>query len=214
MPFGGEPISDELLVFESYEQMASRPRFREAIDPAQMKPVKIIGVYNFPTKCRCGLGIHMHNKGYLTVTDSGVETNIGRHCGKKLFGVEFEMLAHHADLRDRMQGLKGQIRTTQVAVPQLLSRVNKMKDRERGGKWLQHRMQILSRAVPRGIYQHLRKRADSGAVDVFEERELTGEQRAIREVFAKTREEEKAVHGVRSLFHERRAGAGVTRIVS
>ena len=59
----------------------------------------IIGRYAFADKVPCGLSnCHQpHGKGYIVVTKDGRETNIGKHCGKTYFGVDFETLSNKFD---------------------------------------------------------------------------------------------------------------------
>ena len=55
------------------------------LDPSQHKLKQILGHYIEKEWKPCGLSNchQLHGKGYYVVTESGLETNIGKDCGKK-----------------------------------------------------------------------------------------------------------------------------------
>ncbi len=59
----------------------------------------IIGRYSFLDKIKCGLSnCHTpHGRGYIVTTKAGLQTNIGKDCGKTYFGVDFETLPKKFD---------------------------------------------------------------------------------------------------------------------
>ena len=85
----------ELVRLESWADIEGRPGYSDNLDPSQHKLSAILGQYAFSAQIRCGLSnCHTpHHRGYLVVTQSGRETNIGKDCGKTYFGVDFEALA-------------------------------------------------------------------------------------------------------------------------
>lgn len=80
-----------LIKIQSWEDVLDRPGFTDVLNPKEFKLKSILGVYSLPTKRHCGLSTCRtpHNRGYLVVADSGIETNIGHRCGKKHFGLDF-----------------------------------------------------------------------------------------------------------------------------
>src|SRR5882724_11249527 len=79
--------------FSSADEFKTRAAWRDGVDPAQHKPAKIIGDYAFAKTeaLPCGLKScrTKHQYGYVIRTEDGLETHIGRHCGKRYFGVQW-----------------------------------------------------------------------------------------------------------------------------
>jgi len=88
-----------LVKVEDWEDILTRPGFDSNLNPRQSELETIIGRYIFGDKVNCGLSsCHTpHTKGYLVATKDGRETNIGKDCGKKYFGVDFETLSRKFD---------------------------------------------------------------------------------------------------------------------
>lgn len=88
-----------LVKVENWDDIIGRPGFNSNLDPKNSILNIIIGKYQFPTKVKCGLSsCHTpHTKGYLVSTKDGSETNIGKDCGAKYFGVDFEVSSRQFD---------------------------------------------------------------------------------------------------------------------
>lgn len=84
-----------LVRIESWDDIASRPGFLATVDPKTVKLKEIIGSYTFDAFIPCGLSTchQPHGTGFLVVTETGHETNIGRICGKRHFSVEFSQMS-------------------------------------------------------------------------------------------------------------------------
>jgi hypothetical protein len=92
--------SDRGLVrVEDWEDICTRPGFTGNLNPAKHQLASIIGRYVFGFVIRCGLSnCHTpHTRGYIVTTKDGLETNIGKDCGKVYFGVDFEEQARQFD---------------------------------------------------------------------------------------------------------------------
>jgi len=85
--------SEDPIRFRSPDEFRDRPRWRDGVDPARSKPVKIIGDYSFSKsdELKCGLTScrTKHQHGYVIETADGSETHIGRLCGRRYFHVEW-----------------------------------------------------------------------------------------------------------------------------
>lgn len=85
---------ERLIRFESADEIRSRQQWRDDIDPATHKPIKILGGYTFARKdwLACGMSTCRtnHGSGYVVATNTGLETHIGKDCGKNLFNENFE----------------------------------------------------------------------------------------------------------------------------
>jgi hypothetical protein len=110
----------ELVRVSSWDDITQRPGFTAPLDPLQHKLKGIIGQYSFASDIPCGLSTcrTMHKNGYLVVTQSGHETNLGKDCGKNYFGVDFETMRNIYDRdyrakeqRERLYSLQNQLDT-------------------------------------------------------------------------------------------------------
>lgn len=128
-------INKSLVEAEGWDQIESRPGFVRDLDPAQHKLSSVIGRYALKDEVRCGLSNcrQPHSKGYIVVTADGCETNIGKDCGKRYFGVEFETLSKkfnrdiaEQENRSRILGFSLQIDDTEQSFREL---------RDAGGNW-------------------------------------------------------------------------------
>jgi hypothetical protein len=88
-----------LVKVNDWQDILERSGFDANLNPNRSELKTIIGRYVFGDKVKCGLSIcHTpHAKGYLVTTKDGRETNIGKDCGKKYFGVDFETLSKKFD---------------------------------------------------------------------------------------------------------------------
>ncbi|WP_338659155.1 hypothetical protein [Yersinia intermedia] len=88
-------VGDEIIEVPDWDHISARPNFVNDLDVNNKKLEKIIGYYDSTQKRTCGLNnCHTpHFKGYIVVTNDGSETNIGNHCGKKYFDVDFENMS-------------------------------------------------------------------------------------------------------------------------
>ncbi|MGQ0526265.1 MAG: hypothetical protein ACT4P8_21705 [Betaproteobacteria bacterium] len=115
------------------------------LDPTQHKLDSIIGRYIFKEKIRCGLSnCHtLHAKGYIASTKDGLETNIGKDCGKTYFGVDFETMSRlldrditEAENRDRLWNFSFRLDDVE-------RRVAALRSADKGADWLHTKLRSL-----------------------------------------------------------------------
>ncbi|MEM5300032.1 hypothetical protein VSR82_38040 [Burkholderia sp. JPY481] len=89
----------ELIRVGSWEDIQARPDFDGQLDPAAHELAAIIGSYVFPDYIACGLSNcrTKHGRGYLVATKDARVTNIGKDCGARYFGVDFEDMSWQFD---------------------------------------------------------------------------------------------------------------------
>lgn len=115
--------------FQSAAEFKSRPNWRDLIDPAQSKLLRIIGDYALPKaeELACGLkGCRtVHQNGYVVEVDGGLETHIGNRCGEKFFNVnwgELQATFNRATAdRDRAAWLDGVLAEKDALIGQAAS---------------------------------------------------------------------------------------------
>lgn len=113
-----------LILFESPDQIRSRPLWRDDLEPSAHPPVRILGGYNFGRSnlWACGMSScrTSHGAGYVVATKSGLETHIGHDCGKRLFSENFadleQTFQRQFDAQTRRDLLEGLLHTKDEAL--------------------------------------------------------------------------------------------------
>jgi hypothetical protein len=104
--------------------------FTSTLNPSEHVLTSVIAKYEMPSKVRCGLSNCRtpHFRGYVVVTKSGSVTNIGNHCGKKHFGLEFSAIAksyeqglREYEARDSIKEFKNRLHVAKERVAMLRS---------------------------------------------------------------------------------------------
>lgn len=176
----------ELVRLESWEDIQGRVGYSDDLDPAQQKLSSIIGQYAFSAQIRCGLSNCKtpHNRGYLVVTQSGRETNIGKDCGKRYFGVEFENLAttFDRDLREKLA--RENVGNFLLRLDDVQHRLDDMLTGEHGGYWVYKNSRPLiepHRSVPGDIVRTIAAMLKTGQSTLTKARPATERETQLAE---------------------------------
>lgn len=134
-----------LVRLETWDDVVSRPGFVANLDPSTTKLENILGNYTLFPFIPCGLTTchTAHGIGYLVVTSDGRETNIGQHCGRKYFGVEFKRLAKAYDQEQRNQNRREMLVALQHRLPGIEARVATLMDGPLGARWINRHASAL-----------------------------------------------------------------------
>jgi hypothetical protein len=116
--------SERLIRFESPDEIRNRLLWRDNIDPVTNKPIKILGGYTFARKdwLACGMSTCRtnHGSGYVVTTNTGLETHIGKDCGKNLFNENFADMVRNferaMDVQTRQDILRNLLRIKNEAI--------------------------------------------------------------------------------------------------
>jgi hypothetical protein len=136
-----------LVQVENWEDIRSRPGFTVELNPKEHKLKAIIGRYVFKDEIKCGLSdCHTpHNRGYIVVTETGAETNIGKDCGRKYFGVEFEMQSRQFERDNEMFLNRIALGSFSFQLDALEDRIHSLRRSNRGATWVhRHTSSLLS----------------------------------------------------------------------
>lgn len=176
----------EFVQVETWEDIQERPGFTDNLDPAKHDLSGIIGQYAFADKIRCGLSnCHTpHAKGYLVVTKSGVETNIGQVCGKKYFGVEFETMAQQFDRDLRDQQARERLWSFFHQIEAKKKIIDDLRKKEHGADWVHKTSRPLVEAgngFPSVITRKINSMLKTGNFSLNIEREATAREYEISE---------------------------------
>lgn len=146
-----------LVKVEDWGEIIERAGFKESLDPSEHELKEIIGRYDFKDKIRCGLSTchSPHNKGYLVTTIDGHETNIGRICGSKFFGADFEERTRQFDRLITEQENRFIIKEFDINSP--IQRIHDLRTQEKGVDWVYHKICFLTQRTkaPSNIADHL-----------------------------------------------------------
>jgi hypothetical protein len=174
----------ELIPVESWEQICERAGFTNSLDPAEHELKAILGSYTFPAKVPCGLSNCQtpHFRGYIVATKDGRETNIGNHCGKKFFGVDFEEMAakYDRDLLERQNRERVWAFVSQRAEA-VATRINELRGGTFGGDWVYKTIRPLVEGlqiVPGKVVRKLAEMAKTGQTTLTQEREANEQELA------------------------------------
>jgi hypothetical protein len=134
-----------LVKIESWDEIELRPGFVRDLNPADHKLDSIIGRYIFKEKIRCGLSIcHMpHAKGYIVTTTDGHETNIGKDCGKREFGVDFDTLSKKFDRDITQAENRERLWSFSFQLEELENRTAELRQSKKGADWVYKHTQPL-----------------------------------------------------------------------
>lgn len=167
-----------LTTVESWEDIESRPGFVTDLNPSDHKLDSIIGRYMFKDKIRCGLSnCHTpHAKGYIAATKDGLSTNIGKDCGKRYFGVDFETMAKKFDRditevenRSRLCGFSLQVEEIERVLSDL-------RQKPRGADWVYKKTRPLvsvGKGCPEEVVRRISAMLKNGTNTLTSEREAT-----------------------------------------
>lgn len=167
-----------LTTVEGWEEIEARPGFVTDLNPSHHQLDAIIGRYMFKDKIRCGLSnCHTpHAKGYIVTTKEGLSTNIGKDCGKRYFGVDFETMSKkfdrditEAENRSRLCGFSLQLEE----IEHVLSDLRK---RPRGADWVYKKTRALvstGNGCPEEVVRRISAMVKGGTTTLTIEREAT-----------------------------------------
>lgn len=174
-----------LVRIESWDDITSRPGFIAHVDPKAVKLKEIIGSYTFDALIPCGLSTchQPHGSGFLVVTAEGMETNIGRICGKRHFSVEFTQMSRVFLRAVREQQNREFLWEVKHRLPAITAEVSALKSGQDGASWIYSRINLLtgkSVSLPTPITNAVRQAVRRGDGALTVERAATTEERDTR----------------------------------
>ncbi len=171
-----------IIEISSWQDIIDRPHFRSNINPTSVDLKEIIGSYQFPEDVPCGLTTchQPHKRGYIVVTKDGLETNIGKDCGKSYFSVDFIEMKTRFDRDVKTSLQRENIRKEKDIAPQRLQFVDNLRKQPKGADWLYSRIEklrnrsVIGEAAANEIRKMLKERRKellSSRIATKEERE-------------------------------------------
>lgn len=175
-----------LVDLKGPSDLTSRPAYRSPLDATDSKLAEVLAPYDFAEPYPCGLAScrQPHQHGFLVVTVDKVETNVGKDCGRRIFGEDFVI---KANLQAARASRKRQLDTLQGVLDQkeeLLRRISELYDRKTGTRWVNARLRELRESpsfpFPSKKLYAMATRGETAVIDV---REATKEEKAQHRAF-------------------------------
>lgn len=171
-----------LVKVEHWDEVLALPNYTADLDSNQHELSTIIGRYLFRDKVRCGLSnCHtQHEKGYVVTTKSGAVTNIGKDCGARYFGVDFEDMTRKFDRDLHEREMREQLASFSFRIESLEDRLHEIRRAEKGADWIHkrlHALQTISNETPGEVVRRLSSMVRAGSGTLSRQREATAAER-------------------------------------
>ncbi|MDQ6767253.1 MAG: hypothetical protein M3Z41_05545 [Candidatus Eremiobacteraeota bacterium] len=167
-----------LVLVERWDDITIRPGFDGNLDPTAIELESILGSYAFGDYIICGLSScrQPHGKGYLVKAKNGRETNIGKDCGRKHFGVDFETLRKTYD-RDLLNATRRQrLGEFQNRAQLYLDTIDRLRRGQIGADWVYRTSRALvskTAAIPDEIVHWMSGMAKARGGSITRQRQAT-----------------------------------------
>jgi hypothetical protein len=176
----------ELVTIDSWGDIEERPGFNGSLNPTEHQLEAIIGRYAFRDYVPCGLSdCHTpHGKGYIVMTKDGQETNIGKDCGRKYFGVDFETLSAQFDRDLQEKEYREKVFSFLFRVDEVSAAIEQLRGGPHGGSWVFKASRPLidgGKDVPVQIVRRIAQMIRTGESVLTVDREATEEETKQRE---------------------------------
>lgn len=170
-----------LISVENWDDIEARPGFITNLNPLDHQLASIIGRYLFKEKIRCGLSnCHTpHAKGYIVTTKDGQSTNIGKDCGKKYFGVDFEDLSKKFDRDITEKENRIRLFSFSFQIEEVERTISELRKKEHGADWVYKKTLPLlsaSKDCPEVIVRQISTMIKTGTGILSVQREATQEE--------------------------------------
>lgn len=199
---------------ESWEDVLERPGFTPDLDPDHHKLDSVIGRYVFGDMVKCGLSnCHtLHARGYIVATKSGRETNIGKDCGKKYFGLDFDHMAKQFDIDMAAYENREILWSFSFQIEELEAKIAALRMSDKGADWVNRNANALTNPgkLPLAITRQINELVKQKSGKYTREREATAQEAEDMEVKAGRRLErplyvtdyEANIRGIEALYPE------------
>jgi hypothetical protein len=170
-----------LALVERWDDITTRPGFDANLDPTTVELESILGSYVFRDDIICGLSScrQPHGNGYLVKANNGRETNIGKDCGRKHFGVDFETLRKTYD-RDLLNATRRQrLSEFQNRAQHYLDTIDQLRHGPIGADWVYKTSRALvskAAAMPDQIVQCISGMAKARDGAITRQRQATAQE--------------------------------------
>ena len=176
-----------LIDIESWDDVITRPGYVIELDPTKHALDSIIGRYIEIDMVKCGLtNCHSpHSKGYFVKTKDGLSTNIGKDCGKKYFGVDFETMAKKFEHDLIVRNNRARLATFSFQLEEIEQALNSLRDGKKGADWIFKKSRPLvttNTGCPNEVVLRLQSMIKASTSTLTKAREATSEEITVLEI--------------------------------
>ncbi len=179
--------SDRGLVnIDNWQDVISLPGYQKNLNPDEHILDSIIGRYIEKDMIPCGLSnCHsLHAKGYVAKTKSGLVTNIGKDCGKKYFGVDFEVMTKNFERDIAIQTNKNTLASFSVRIEEFEQEITILREGDRGADWIYKKSRPLitmGKGCPASVVRTVNEMLKSSSSTLVKPREADENELAVAE---------------------------------
>lgn len=198
-------LTDDLIEFATFEEIASRSAYSADVNPASVQLTQPIGVYRFRDKVACGLkNCHTpHNRGLVVLVSDGSEVNIGHICGRKHFGDTYRQIANIAHRAQTRKVHRAVIQEIRAVSARTLTKITELMDGPRGAVWCFRAKRRMERALPDDAINSIKDLARRGDAVVYEYTRVSGDEADLRRELG-IRSSGGRAYGAETVAHTRR----------
>jgi hypothetical protein len=196
---------DIYITVEDFSDLEARSRFVSQLNPQNKELEDVIGFYILKEMIPCGLTTcrTKHKNGYVAVTKDGIETNIGKDCGKTHFGLDFDIKKRAMKDAVTRQARQEAVLAFQFNSQELEEEIEELINQPFGAKFIQKLNSDLitrSRGWPDHIPVQLSKLIRARSGEITHSREATAREREILDAAKENGANPKADDGVEQDF--------------
>lgn len=179
---------------KSWEDIAARENYHSKLELTDQQLSDVFGYYDdLPEEIPCGKASCRtgHRKGFLVITEEGLETNLGHVCGKNVFGIAFENLAKDLESQANFHRYLTALKEAKKEIYEYYRMKAALEAQSPSIEFLAHKIIDLKNpsVIGRAAYQALKRMAGSGDGRVLLSRKKTKEETDLLDVMHQKRSE-------------------------
>lgn len=191
-----------------WTEIQARESYHSRLELTDQQLSDVFGYYDdLPEEIPCGKSSCRtgHKKGFLVLTEDGLETNLGHVCGTKVFGIAFENLATDLEKKANFHRYLTALKEAKKNIFLHYQAKAKLEASEPSLEWVAHKILDLrdSKVVGRAGSQALKRMAALGDGKVLLPRRKTKEEMQLSNVMSQKpfdNEDENAEDNVKPQF--------------
>lgn len=174
---------------EDWTEIQNRENYRPKLDLQDQQLSDVFGYYeDLPEEIPCGKASCRagHKKGFLVITEDGLETNLGHVCGTNVFGIAFENLAIDLEKKANFHRYLTALKEAKKNIFIHYQSKAKLESSKPSLEWVAHKILDLKdpKVVGRAACQALKRMAGSGNGKVVLPRKKTKEEMELLNVMS------------------------------
>lgn len=174
---------------DNWTDIQNRENYRPKLDLRDQQLSDVFGYYeDLPEEIPCGKASCRagHKKGFLVITEDGLETNLGHVCGTNVFGIAFENLAIDLEKKTNFHRYLTALKEAKKNIFIHYKAKAKLESSKPSLEWVAHKIMDLKdpKVVGRAGYQALKRMAGSGNGKVVLTRKKTKEEMDLLDVMS------------------------------